>query len=392
MSPFILLCGMGFLGRLSYEMIRSPVTSLYAKHIGAPTQVIGLLVAAVTITGIFVKFPAGALADLFGFRRLMMSGLLVKASAPFLYLLTRSWPQLLVVRFYHGFSTALYAPAAAAQVAKIYPTERGRRLGIYSAAENAGVVLGPVLGAAVLSWASYTAAFVVSGIIGVLALLAILPFPSDAPVVKNTQRAQTTGDIVDGVLHGLRQVAGDPAIRLVSLMEATLYTGVGTLQAFLPLYALTVHISVAQIGLIFGGQGVGSIASRLLLGGAADRLGRRPLIIVGVALCASILAVIPHVGGFLPLLALDTLFGIGTGMVTPSTTALIGDLVKRGEFGAAMGVFGTLWDIGHATGPLIAGVLIGWLGYGSAFGVIAAAIVAALIVFVVGSHSPTFGK
>ena len=44
---------------------------------------IGLLVAAVTITGIVVKLPAGALSDVFGFRRLMIVGALVKASGPF---------------------------------------------------------------------------------------------------------------------------------------------------------------------------------------------------------------------------------------------------------------------------------------------------------------------
>jgi hypothetical protein len=91
-SPFVPLCGMGFLGQLSYEMIRTPITSLYAKQIGAPTEIIGLLVAAVTITGIFVKFPSGGLANLFGFRRLMQSGLVVKAVKPFLYLVVGSWP------------------------------------------------------------------------------------------------------------------------------------------------------------------------------------------------------------------------------------------------------------------------------------------------------------
>ncbi|HEX4077508.1 MAG TPA: MFS transporter [Rhizomicrobium sp.] len=121
----MLLCGMGFLGRLSYEMIRTPITSLYAKQLGALTEVIGLLVAAVTITGIFVKFPSGGLADLFGFRRLMQGSLVVKAVGPFLYLIVGSWPQLLAVRLFHGLSTPLYAPAASAQVAKFYPKERG---------------------------------------------------------------------------------------------------------------------------------------------------------------------------------------------------------------------------------------------------------------------------
>lgn len=118
---FASLCGAGFLGRLGYEMIRSPVTALFAHHLGAPTALIGLLVAAVTITGIVVKLPAGSLADLFGFRRLMLAGLVVKATAPFLYLFVAAWPMLLLVRLYHGLSTALYAPAASALVAARFP-------------------------------------------------------------------------------------------------------------------------------------------------------------------------------------------------------------------------------------------------------------------------------
>lgn len=68
------LCTVGFLGRLSYEMMRTPLTPLLARHLGTPEQFIGLIVAAVTITGIFVKLPAGALSDIFGFRRLIMAG------------------------------------------------------------------------------------------------------------------------------------------------------------------------------------------------------------------------------------------------------------------------------------------------------------------------------
>lgn len=384
-TSFIFLCSAGLLGRLSYEMLRSPITSLYAKHIGAPTAVIGLLVAAVTITGIFVKFPSGALSDIFGFRRLMLTGLLVKASAPFLYLFVSSWPWLLAVRFYHGLSTALYAPAASASVAKLYPEQRGRRLGIYGAAENTGVVLGPVLGAAVLGWSSFPTAFLVSGIIGIVALLAILPVTRDSPSGKEQE---TPAQILHDLRAGLAQIVGNREIRLISLMEGTLYSGVGTLQAYLPLYALTIHLSVARIGLLFGVQGVASILWRPFAGAAADRFGRRPFIVAGVLIAAVVLAIIPYQGTFLHLLVLAGIFGFGTGTVTPSTTAAIGDLVKQGEFGAAMGVFGSLWDIGHATGPLVAGLLIAGLGYRSAFLIMALLILTALAIFLIGTKTP----
>lgn len=391
-SPFVTLCGVGFLGRLSYEMARTPLTPLYAKHLGAPTALIGLIVAAVTITGVAVKLPSGALSDLFGFRRLMMTGALVKASGPFLYLAALSWPALLVVRFYHGLATALYAPPASALVAKVYPKERGNRLGLYSAAENAGVVLGPLLGGAVLTVLSFSGAFIVSGAIGVLALVAMSQVPRDrytsAPATGQPQRL---GAALGRLAAGVREIAADPAIRLVSLVEGMLWMGIGSLQAYLPIYALTVHLRIWQIGVLAGGQGVASIVSRPVLGKRSDRLGRKPLIIAGALLCIGTLIAVPHVDSFFVLLALSMVFGLGTGMVTPSTTAMIGDLVKRGNYGSAMGVFGSLWDIGHASGPIIFGFLLIALGYQLSWLIMASIMAVALVIFLVGTRGSAPG-
>ena len=55
---FVFLCGAGFLGRRSDELVRSPGTKLFARYLGVPTALIGLLVASVTITGVAVKLPA----------------------------------------------------------------------------------------------------------------------------------------------------------------------------------------------------------------------------------------------------------------------------------------------------------------------------------------------
>ncbi len=385
LSPFVVLCGVGFLGRLSYEMARTPLTPLYARHLGAPEQLIGLIVAAVTITGIVVKLPSGALSDLFGFRRVMLAGALVKASGPFLYLAVLSWPQLLAGRFYHGLATALYAPPTSALVAKVYPKERGNRLGLYSASENAGVVLGPVIGGVVLAAANFSIAFIVSGVIGILALLAMLRIPRDRhTTVAATGDRRKLGDALRGLVTGVREIISDPAIRLVSLVEGMLWMGIGSLQAYLPLYAASIHIAVWQIGLLAGGQGVASIVSRPFLGKRSDRLGRRPLIVGGAVLCIVTLIAIPYTGNFALLLGLSVIFGLGTGMVTPSTTAMIGDLVTAGNYGSAMGVFGSLWDTGHAAGPVIFGFLVVALGYRTSWLLMALVMVVALLIFLVG--------
>lgn len=393
-SPFMALCTVGFLGRLSYEMMRTPLTPLLARHLGTPEQFIGLIVAAVTITGIFVKLPAGALSDIFGFRRLMMAGVWVKVSGPFLYLLAFSWPVLLIIRFYHGLATAIYAPPASALVVKTYPEERGHRLGIYNGAENAGVVLGPILGGAVLALTAYNyhVAALLAGLIGILALFAMRYIPLDqcgdapAPTTKTEGRAQLF-QLFRRTVRGVQEILSDSQILLVSLVEAMLWMGIGSVQAYLPLYALTIQLSVWQIGIIAGAQGVASVWSRLIMGKRSDRLASRtPLIITGVMLCILILITIPYAGNFITLFGLSIIFGLGTGIVTPSTTALIGDLVKKGNYGSAMGVFGSLWDIGHASGPIIFGFLLVTLGYRTSWLVMALIMAASLVIFLIGTR------
>lgn len=372
----------GFLGRLGYEMLRSPVSALYARHLGAPVGLIGLIVASATISGIFVKLPAGALADIFGFRRLIVIGSIVKATGPFLYLAVRAWQALIPVRLFHGLATAIYAPAASALVAAMYPHQRARRLGIYSAAENAGIVLGPALGGFVLGVASYDAAFLVAGGIGIAALSAALAVPDSTRDQPSGEHDETQAEpVLRRLREGITEIVHNPPVLATGLVEAVMFSGFGTLQAYLPLYASGLHFSTTRIGLLFAAQGVTSILGRPLMGAASDRLGRRPLIVTGVAVAAGSVAAITYVSGYGPLLVVSAAFGLGLAAVTPSTTSLIADLTQPRQYGAAMGVFGSIWDVGHAAGPLIAGALVAASGYHTAFVAIAAVMAVALLVF-----------
>ena len=377
-TGFLSLLLVGFLGRLGYEMVRSPVSALYARHLGAPIALIGLIVASATISGIFVKLPSGALADVFGFKRLIVTGSIVKATGPFLYLPVRAWQVLIPVRLFHGLATAIYAPAAAALVATLYPQRRAQRLGIYSAAENAGIVLGPFLGGLILYYWSFNVAFLVAGAIGILALLVSFTVPSPPPRLMSDDVA---APLLRRLRQGIFEILKSPCILVTSVVEASMFLGFGTLQAYLPLYGVGIHLNTAQIGLLFGVQGVTSIVGRPTMGTVSDRLGRRPLIVAGVLLDAVVVILIPRTTQLGVLLGLSALFGLGTGAVTPSTTAFIADLVKARQYGSAMGVFGSIWDIGHASGPILSGILIAAFGYQVAFLIVGALMGGAVALF-----------
>ena len=92
---------------------------------------------------------------------------------------------------------------------------------------------------------------------------------------------------------------------------------------------------------------------------------------IGLLTCAATFVGISQVSVFSMLLLLSAGFGFGEAVVTSSSAALVADSSEFKTLGAGMGMQGTIGDIGHASGPLLAGVLIANMSYASAFAIIA---------------------
>jgi MFS family permease len=104
-----------------------------------------------------------------------------------------------------------------------------------------------------------------------------------------------------------------------------------------------------------------------MFGRFSDRHGRVGQIIGGALIGAVAMAVFSRSTTFLPLLLTSALFGISLSVLTSATAARIADLSRRETYGSAMGMLGSVMDIGHTTGPLVAGVLAATYGFGMAF-------------------------
>ncbi len=106
-------------------------------------------------------------------------------------------------------------------------------------------------------------------------------------------------------------------------------------------------------------------------------------------LCTLSFGLIPLLKGFYPLMFTAVFFGLGEAFVTSSSAALVADICKEKHFGTAMGTFGTIFDIGHASGPILAGFLIARFDYLYAFWIMSGILITALPVFVFGVKKPT---
>ena len=163
--------------------------------------------------------------------------------------------------------------------------------------------------------------------------------------------------------QGLAEVFRTPPIFVAAGIEAVMYLGYGAFLGFLPIYAKKVGLNDAEIAIVLGAQLALAMVAKPITGRVSDRVGRIPVIIIGLLLCAAALPLIFRSESLTAFVLLAPLLGLGVGAVTPVTNALIADLASTRRLGAAMGVFGTIWDIGEAAGPMIAGFLIGGLGY-----------------------------
>ena len=388
-KQFALLCGVGLFAFISYNLVRMPVLSLFAQSLGAGPETIGFIVAASTLTGVFLKWPAGALSDLYDRRWLLLVGLLAFALPPFCYLLITDVSWLIALRFVHGMATAVFAPIALAVVADLHREARGAAYGAYTAATQAGAMLGPLLGGWLLWTRGFSTTFVTAGTLGVIAVLLffLMRLPPQIPHIA-------TGVGATAVLHdmtrGARTVLGNVRVVVTSATDGARQVANGALMAFLPIYVIGIGLDAAQAGMLFGVQSVTSFASRPTMGWASDRIGRRPLILLGLVVCAGSLAAIPFTTPFVGLMALSALFGFGEAIVNAAAAALVADLSELKTLGSAMGMQGTIMDIGHASGPILSGVLIGALGFQLAFPIIAGLVLVAAGVFraSVGAERP----
>jgi MFS family permease len=372
MNAFMAIVLASLLSRLGYQMARSPVLPTFAADLGASPELIGVVVAASTVTGIFVKLPSGALSDVLGRKRMMVLGALFFAAPPFLYPFIQDPWSLLALRFVHGFATAIFSPVASAYVAGLAETGRGARLGWFSSANDIGAAAGPLAGGFVLYFtASYAATYLLVGALGVLTLLVVLLLPDvDQPARASKTFAARAAEF----RQGLAEVLRTPPIFVAAGIEAVMYLGYGAFLGFLPIYAKHVGLNDAQIAIVFGVQLALAMVTKPVAGRASDRIGRIPVIVIGLLLCAAALPLMFRSESLQAFVLTAPLLGVGVGAVTPVTNALIADLSSARRLGAAMGVFGTIWDIGEAAGPMIAGFLIGRLGYAATFDVLAAVI------------------
>lgn len=169
----------------------------------------------------------------------------------------------------------------------------------------------------------------------------------------------------DGQSKGLLEalaISRDFSILMMSLAVVSL--GFGILSPIMPKFAeQNLSMDAAQLGTTYSLFALSFALGMIPAGYLADKVGRKPVIIVGTFTFALTTYSLVLISTSLQFAILRALEGFGAALVTPAAFALTVDLVPENKRGVAMGAEGTAQLLGGFGGPGIGGILAGQLGF-----------------------------
>ena len=352
------LTGVGFMVALGFGLV-APALPLFAREFGVGKAAAGAVVAAFALMRLLMAPFVGRMVNAVGERLLLATGIGVVAVSSALAGLSQSYWQLLVLRGAGGIGSIMFSVSAASLLVRVTPSHlRGRAQGVWAGSFLIGLVCGPAVGTVAtfslrLPFFLYAGTLVVAGLVGLGAL-------------RNSELAAR--DSARSEPMPLRLALENRAyVAALAAAFAGDFALVGARSAMLPLYVSEdLDLSSTWVYAAFLIVSVVSGALLLPTGKAADTIGRRPVIIFGLAIGAAAFLVLPAVPAIAGLVIATLLIGVAAASDSVAPGAVMGDVVA-GRGGTVVAVFQMAGDLGTILGPVITGIVADQAGYSPAF-------------------------
>jgi MFS family permease len=158
-----------------------------------------------------------------------------------------------------------------------------------------------------------------------------------------------------------------PALVLLGLAIVINYVDRGNLSIAAPLVQTELALSATKLGILFSGFFYTYTALQFVVGGIVDRFGANRVLSAGLLLWSLATIATGFAGGFIVLLSLRLLLGVGESVAFPCTSKVIAENVADEHRGLANGVITAGLKLGPAVGAFGAGILIAKYGWRSVF-------------------------
>ncbi|MBA2444880.1 MAG: MFS transporter [Nocardioidaceae bacterium] len=383
-AQFALLVAVNALvgGTLGQERTVLPLLAEREFHLAAYTTALTYIVAFGVAKAI-ANYLAGTWSDRYGRKPVLVGGWLVAVPVPLLLIWAPTWGWVVAANGLLGVSQGLtWSTTVIMKIDLVGPTRRGLAMGLNEAA-GYGALAATALATGYIA-AEYGLrpepfylgiAYAALGLglsgLAVRETLGHAQLESASRVAGSSRQDRLHADLTT------REVFRETSLREPALSAASQAGMVNNLNdglawGLFPLLFATAGLSLERIGLLVAIYPAVWGLGQLVTGAASDRVGRKPLIVAGMATQAVALGIVA-VGHSFGLWALaSVLIGAGTAMVYPTLLAAVGDVAHPVWRARAVGVYRLLRDGGFALGALLSGLIADALGIRAAIWAVAA--------------------
>jgi len=353
------------------------------KDLGLTYTQAGFLVSILHISSFVANFGSGAVVDMTGrtvvFQALSLG---VGAAALAVFGFTGAYLVLCAMVALIGMTNNLWHPPAISFISEQYPDNRGYALSIHATGASVGDMVAPLAAGAAVTWWSWQGTAIVNSlpVFVVTAIFLFYLMPKDKP----KQGSAANGASFQDYLQGLAGLVKRRAVLGLCLMAALRSMAQNGLLMFLPLYLADVmKVNPVVMGGAIAGMHLGGVIVSPIAGALSDRIGRRPVVMSGLAATTLIVAGLTLVENATIYVTGVSVLGFVLYAVRPVIHSWMMDMAPPEVRGSATSMlFGTQAGLSVLM-PLIGGAVADVYGLSEVFYVIAGIMLAAnAVVFV----------
>lgn len=356
---------------LSFYALLTTLPIYVIDQLGGNEAEGGLVVTAMLLAAIIVRFFSAKLLDKIGKKRGLVISVAVFMLTSFLYLFIESYTSLLALRFFHGFSFGIITTATGAIAADIIPASRkGAGLGYFAMAMNVAVVLGPFIGLTLIQYVSFQTLFFILSVLMIVALInSMMVQVKEEIVLKNNNKKRLS-------IHDFIETRALP-IAIIASLASLSYASV---MSFISVYATSIGLAstASFFFLVFAAV---MLITRPYIGRSFDLKGPRFVLLPCLSFFAVGLIALSVTNSSWLLLLSAGLIGLGYGSILPGFQTIAIQISPDSRSSHATSTFFILYDLGIAIGSFVWGLIVSGIGFSNVYLVAAAIVVVALLLF-----------
>jgi len=378
----------------SYVMIL-PLFARRFNEFGAGVEALGISAMAFALTSTLSAPFMGALADRFGRRPLILGSLAAYIAAFFGFLLAPSAGVLIVLRGLAGAFTAGLIPAVTGLATDLAPEDRRAQwIGFVIGGASFGWIAGPIAGGMIFDRWGYSTALIVSIVMAIITFfVALLAVPESQPAPARPFPGAKRSEIesqrknIKVFLFNFRSTLPNSLsafILLLFICFAVLFAWAFMEPEFMFYAYNDLGWSSSMLGLVMSTYGVAMMLGEFAFGRFSDRLGRKPIIIIGLMLFSAQFIGLAFFRSYIVIAASFLIAGMGNALFDPALTASILDISPQEHRARILGIKYATGSLGNVLGPALVVLVTSSINANGIFliavGVVLLAIVAGLTI------------